>query len=74
LIRQQNDGDQPGAEASYTYSPILITRWGGGIEHADVSTNYYKTGSEVTPGTANASGTITFTYNKIFPDQQAGEQ
>jgi hypothetical protein len=36
VFRQQNDGDQPGAEASYTYSPILITRWGGGIEHADV--------------------------------------
>lgn len=24
--------------------------------------NYYKTGSKVTPGIANASGTITFTY------------
>ena len=28
-----------------------------------LSTNYYKTGSTVTAGTANATGVITFTYN-----------
>ncbi|MCQ7044141.1 hypothetical protein MRO49_25605, partial [Escherichia coli] len=27
------------------------------------STNYYRTGSAVTAGTANATGVITFTYN-----------
>ncbi|MFK8099974.1 hypothetical protein ACMAWD_25485, partial [Klebsiella pneumoniae] len=28
-----------------------------------LSTNYYRTGSAVTAGTANATGVITFTYN-----------
>lgn len=38
----------------------------GGASGSDTlyfSTSYYKTGAEVTPGEANASGTITFIYN-----------
>ena len=53
-----------GAEASYTVFTDPNNPGGAsGTDTLYFSTNYYKTGSEVTPGTANASGTITFTYN-----------
>ncbi len=53
-----------GAEASYTVFTDPNNPGGAsGTNTLYFSTNYYKTGSEVTPGTANASGTITFTYN-----------
>ena len=53
----------PGAEASY----LIFTDPDnpGGAAASNVLTftaNYYKTGAKVTPGIANASGTITFTY------------
>lgn len=52
------------AEAGYTiFSDPNNTGGASGTDTLYFSTNYYKTGSEVTPGTANASGTITFTYN-----------
>ena len=40
-----------------------------------LSTNYYRTGSAVTAGTANATGVITFTYNwgRIPSPNDAGE-
>ena len=52
-----------GAEASY----LIFTDPDnpGGAAASNVLTftaNYYKTGAKVTPGIANASGTITFTY------------
>lgn len=53
-----------GADASYTiFTDPNNTGGAEGTNTLIFSTNYYKTGSEVTPGTANASGTITFTYN-----------
>ncbi len=53
-----------GAEASYTiFTDPANTGGASGSNTLYFSTNYYKTGSVVTPGTANASGTITFSYN-----------
>lgn len=53
-----------GAEASYSIFTTPDSPGGAsGSDTLNFSTNYYKTGAEVTPGTANASGTITFTYN-----------
>ena len=54
----------PGAEAGYTIFADPANTGGAAASNQLVfSTNYYKTGSEITPGTANASGTITFSYN-----------
>lgn len=54
----------PGAEASYTIFTDPNNPGGAsGTNTLYFSTNYYKTGAEVTPGKANASGTITFIYN-----------
>lgn len=53
----------PGADASYTIFTDPDNP--GGAAASNTMTfiaNYYKTGSKVTPGIANASGTITFTY------------
>ena len=53
-----------GAEASYSIFTTPDSPGGAsGSDTLNFSTNYYKTGAEVTPGTANASGTITFIYN-----------
>ena len=53
-----------GAEAGYTIFADPANTGGAAASNQLVfSTNYYKTGSEITPGTANASGTITFSYN-----------
>lgn len=54
----------PSADASYSFFTYPDNP-GGAASSNDLSfsVNYYKTGSEVTAGTANASGTITFTYN-----------
>ncbi|EKH6435695.1 TPA: type 1 fimbrial protein [Klebsiella oxytoca] len=53
-----------GAEASYATFTYPNNPGGAAASNSLIfSTNYYKTGAEVTPGTANASGTITFTYN-----------
>ncbi|VUS22827.1 type 1 fimbrial protein [Klebsiella spallanzanii] len=54
------------SEASASYMVFIDPSNPGGAASSNelsFSANYYKTGSEVTPGTANASGTITFTYN-----------
>ena len=54
----------PGAEAGYTIFADPANTGGAAASNQLVfTTNYYKTGSEITPGTANASGTITFSYN-----------
>ncbi|HBM3288636.1 TPA: type 1 fimbrial protein [Klebsiella michiganensis] len=53
----------PGAEASYLIFTDPDNPGGAAASNALTFTaNYYKTGSKVTPGIANASGTITFTY------------
>ncbi|HEJ8576306.1 TPA: type 1 fimbrial protein [Klebsiella oxytoca] len=53
-----------GAEASYATFTYPNNPGGAAASNSLIfSTNYYKTGAEVTPGTANASGTITFIYN-----------
>ncbi|EML2680393.1 MULTISPECIES: type 1 fimbrial protein [Klebsiella] len=53
----------PGSEASYTIFTDPDNPGGAAASNVLTFTaNYYKTGSNVTPGTANASGTITFTY------------
>ena len=54
----------PGAESSYTIFSNPDNPGGAAASNSlTFTTNYYKTGSEITPGTANASGTITFSYN-----------
>lgn len=54
----------PGAEASYTIFTDPNNPGGAAASNSLTFTaNYYKTASEVTPGRANASGTITFIYN-----------
>ncbi|QRF12306.1 type 1 fimbrial protein [Klebsiella africana] len=53
-----------GADASYSYFTNPDSPGGAAaMQTLAFSTNYYKTGSTVTPGTANATGVITFTYN-----------
>lgn len=53
----------PGADASYLIFTDPDNPGGAAASNALTFTaNYYKTGSKVTPGNANASGTITFIY------------
>lgn len=53
----------PGADASYLIFTDPDNPGGAAASNAlTFTTNYYKTGSKVTPGNANASGTITFIY------------
>ncbi len=53
-----------GADASYSYFTTPESPGGAAaMQLLGLSTNYYKTGSTVTAGTANATGVITFTYN-----------
>ncbi len=53
-----------GAEASYrVFSNPDNPGGASGTERLSFTTNYYKTGSEVKAGQANANGTLTFTYN-----------
>lgn len=54
----------PDAEASYATFTYPDNPGGAAASNTlTFSANYYKTGAEVTPGAANASGTITFIYN-----------
>jgi type 1 fimbria pilin len=53
-----------GADASYSYFTNPDSPGGAAaMQTLALSTNYYRTGSAVTAGTANATGVITFTYN-----------
>ncbi|QHS47627.1 type 1 fimbrial protein [Klebsiella michiganensis] len=53
----------PEAEASYSIFTTPDNPGGASASNSLTFTaNYYKTGDTVTPGTANASGTITFIY------------
>ena len=53
-----------GADASYSYFTNPDSPGGAAaMQTLALSTNYYKTGSAVTAGSANATGVITFTYN-----------
>lgn len=53
-----------GAEASYrVFSNPDNPGGASGTERLSFTTNYYKTGSEVKAGQANANGTLNFTYN-----------
>ena len=53
-----------GADASYSYFTNPDNPGGAAaMQPLTFPTNYYKTGSAVTAGSANATGVITFTYN-----------
>ncbi len=53
-----------GADASYSYFTNPDSPGGAAaMQTLTFTTNYYKTGSAVTAGSANATGVITFTYN-----------
>ena len=53
-----------GADASYSYFTNPDSPGGAAaMQTLALSTNYYKTGSAVTAGSANATGVITLTYN-----------